>query len=230
LKKSACLVLITCILLALIGCSPNSEPEDPPEITIHRYVSAIRKADFSAQGREFDPLKYSQYDFEKFEFEGPYDSEGKRLILDSLLNYVAYAAEKLEYEIVKIEIEDDQALATVNFTYIDCRPYLEDSLMQFAVWGIGVSSRGAKITLEMIAKRYSDILKENIGKHDGKYIVETIEIPMIVRKGKWYIKEFTDDLINLRVMGTERMDKQLGEEDFFNNYYDQLTNPDKSSQ
>ncbi len=212
---------------SLIGCSSNFEPDDPPDVTIQRAVSAIKKADFNELSKELDPQNYSHNEVEWSEALGFVGNELGEIISGSLIDYVIYAADKLEYEIVKIDIEDNRAVAIIRFTYLDCKPYFEDSLSQLAIYLIGVSSRGATVSLEVYFKRYSDILKDNIGKHEKQYVEETIEIPMIVRKNKWYIEELTDDLINITGMGIIKVNQQLEQEGYINKKIDELSNSGK---
>ena len=224
LKKTTCIILILSIMVSLTGCSLISEPKDPPEATIQRFVSALRELDFNTMVQVFDPLKYEQEEITLEDFIGFAEDDQNRMVAEAFVDYMFFASGKIEHEVIDSNVEGKRAVATVRFRYIDSYPYIADSYTQYVAYIIGLNKRTVAVSEEAVLRRLGEIFKENVGKHEDQFVEEIIEIPMVARLGEWYIEEYTDDLINITASGIIKAIHRIEEEDFLAKKHEELMN------
>src|SRR6056297_1928082 len=190
IKKLIVIILMSLLLLSLIGCSSQENPED----TVENFFNFAKSFRLSSIKNSFDDL---EGDTEEF-FESI--SEGQEFP-DYLSEYLKENAKKIEYNIIDSEIENSRAIVKVDVKYIDGGKLIRESFGEVFRTILAESDGEKELSDEELDELFVETMKEKQRLNKEKIIEKEVMIKLVESRGKWYIEEMTEDLADIIMSG-----------------------------
>lgn len=163
-----------------------------PDTAVSEYIESAKLFDLNKMSSKMNPSASMDKD-KIIDLEGADENSLEKYILD----YLKSNAKKITYKIKDTKIDNDKAVVTVDFKYVNGVPLLKAAMRDAYIQAI---SRGFTV-VEMTDQETSQMLvssmekqKENIAE---SFVEKTIDIKCIKVDNQWYIDEPSDDLIDV---------------------------------
>lgn len=190
LKKFLILVLIAGLTF---GCGASAKPDD----VVKDFFEAAKTFDMEKMVATIVPensaaAAYTREVFSDEEF-GDYPEE--------FLTYLEENAGKITYEITSSEVDGDTATVTVDVSYIDSYPLLEEIFSEYMTQAFTMAFSGQDLSDEDYDKLMSDIFLDKMANGEDTFKDATLEIPCEKVDGKWYIADVSEDMMDVFLSG-----------------------------
>jgi hypothetical protein len=204
MKKAIAVFAIFLILLAA-GCSSVPAPEE----TVERFMVAAKNFDFAAMACEIDPEAVDP----EYEWEEYLSEEQEDMFQQMFLAYFRENAAKIEHEILGSETDGETAQVMAAFRYVDGAPLMREAFTQFIAEMFALAFTGAEIGEEEASQKLADIFTEKKESSDEAYVENNIEIRLVLKEGRWYVAEMSEELLNVIMSNFVQLTEEM--EGFF---------------
>jgi len=188
--KIVLIIIVALLFLSLGGCNSQGSPED----AVDNFFNYAKSFKLNSITNTFDDLDNdSEEMFEEI-------SEGNDFP-DYLKEYLKENAKKIEYKILNTEKENNAALVTVEVKYVDGGGVIRESFGEVFRTILSESSGGEDLSDEYLDNLFEETMKEKQRVNKEEILEKEIKINLIQSRGKWYIKEMTDNLADIVMSG-----------------------------
>ena len=188
--KIVLIIIVALLFLSLGGCNSQGSPED----AVDNFFNYAKSFKLNSIANTFNDLDNdSEEMFEDI-------SEGNDFP-DYLLEYLKDNAKEIEYKITNTEKENNEAVVTVEVKYIDGGGVIRESFGEVFRTILSEPSGGEDLSDEYLDNLFEEILKEKQRVNKEEILEKEIKINLIQSRGKWYIKEMTDNLADIVMSG-----------------------------
>ena len=187
MKRILVLLGVLVLSLSLVGCGAAK-----PDATVAAFFTSAQQFDTEGMAATILPENEEDIAFLNFDPDVEEDEYAQYFI-----DYFAANAEKITYTITDSQVEEDQAVVTVECTYIDGEPMINNVLEEYIVRSFEIAFSGQSFTKEDAADLFIEVLDEYTLTAEEVYTTETFDVSCINQEGVWYIEEVTTDMLDV---------------------------------
>ncbi len=195
MKKIFNCLIVLALGLALSGCSSNTaQPQDTVDQFIE-YAIDFNFADMYGLIENGDAMALDQVD----EMLYPTDEEDD--YAQYFIDYLKDNAQKIQYEVVSSEVDGENAVVTVECTYVDGGTVLVKTMQQYFIQALSQAFSGVELTDEEYSQMFIDIMDEQIATYQENTLSATVVFELVNIDGTWYISDVSDEIADVILSG-----------------------------
>lgn len=176
---------ITVLLCAVLLCGCNI---NTPENTVNKFCEALKNFDSEAINSCFNA---SSIDLTGLMSDGA--TAGDDMYTELFIDYFKESAKEITYTLSEPIINDDTAVITVGFSYVDATPVISAAITEYMSQAFMLALGGADE--EMLENLMLSIFKSKVDTVDTDFTYSTVDITCVKSSSdnKWLIQEFNAD-------------------------------------
>lgn len=188
MRKLFSFIIIASVLFALSGCGMSQKPN----ATIAEFIEATKTYDIEKMASKMNPSnsadKQKLSDLTKDEKD-----EFQKYFID----YLKSNATKITYKIKNTKIDNDTAVVTVNFKYVDGAPLIKATVAEVFSKAIPLAFAGVEMSEEEKSQLFVTAMQEQSKTIVEKFAEATIDIKCTKINNQWYINEPSEAFWNV---------------------------------
>lgn len=194
------IVLLMCLVIS--GCSVGSKPDK----TVTEFIEAVKVFDSNRIASSINPSNTTNKD-KVTDISNSDDDKYKKYFLD----YIKSNAAKITYKIKGTKIENDSAIVTVDFKYIDGGPLFKATLADFFTKAMQEAFSGVQMTDEDSSNLFITSMQKQRETIPEAFIEKTVDIKCVKVDNKWYVDEPSDELLDVILSNINSIAKQFNQ-------------------
>jgi hypothetical protein len=202
MKKIGLFCTFSVILFMLVGCG-SPEPTD----TVENFFRAAQQFDMDGMTQTMVPSNAG----DMIELNSAADLGGEDDYSPYLLEYLQSNAEKITYTITESNAVHDEAHVTVAVNYVDSGPVFQATIGEYFLQSFAQAFTDDEMTDEESDQLFDSIMKDQINTIDETYVETTVRIELVRMEDTWYIKEASEELLDVVMSGFISAAKDLAD-------------------
>lgn len=204
-KKIGIITIIMALLIVASGCSSQKKVEK----VVGDFTEAMKAFDLEEMSNKINPK-----DTDGKEVVSELDEEVEGSAEKYFIDYIRTNAKKIKYDIEESIVEDDKAIVTVKYKYVDGGPLFKAAFGEYMQQVFASAFTGPEMTDEQISEMLLTIMKQKNEEIEETFTEKTIDIKCVKIDGEWYIDDLNDDIID--VITSNMVSMAEGMNDSFN--------------
>lgn len=185
MRKLISFLIIIAVIFTISGCSSSAKPES----TVSGYIEAAKTFDLDKMASKVNPSNTSN----KENISDLIKNEENQFV-KYFLEYLKSNAAKITYKIKDTKIDNNTAVVTVDFKYVDGGPLMMATIAEVFTQMIPLAFSGVEMTEEQTGQMFVTTMQKQQKTIAETYVEKTIDVKCIKVDNNWYIDEPSDDL------------------------------------
>ncbi len=200
MRKVINFLLIFTMIFSLTSCSSSK-----PETAVSEFIDAAKEFDLIKMSSKINPSSINKDKITDLELAEE-DSYGKYF-----LDYLKLNAKKITYEIKSSKIDNDKAVVTVYFKYVNGGPLLKATIGDVFSQTISMAFAGVEMSEEETSQMFISSMEKQKANIAESFAEKTIDIKCVKINDQWYIDEPSDDIIDVILSNFNTVSKEIDE-------------------
>lgn len=188
MRKLISFLIITFALCMFSGCGMFQKPET----TVSEYIKAATAFDLEKMNSKIAPSNATDKKDISDIIENDEDEYQKYII-----DYFKSNAAKITYKIKNTKIDNDSAVVTVDFKYIDGSPLIKASIAEAFSKIMPLAFSGVEVSDDESSQFFITAMETQRKTIKEKYTSKTIDIKCVKIDKQWYIEKSSDELMDV---------------------------------
>lgn len=212
-KKISIITIIIGILIVISGCSASEKPES----IVSEFIGGMKGFDLELMASKINPADSNGKEDISNLFEDDED-QFQRYFLD----YLKSNAKKIDYKIKETKINEDKAVVSVDFKYVDGGQLFKATFAEYIEEVFSVAFSDDEMTDEENSELFLTVMKEQSELIEESFVEKMIDIECIKVDKQWYIDKPSEELLDVVMSNILSVGQEL--EDVFNSSSDNSIN------
>ena len=201
MRKLVSVFMIIALFITIPGCNNLAKPES----TVSDFMEAAKNFDFDTMKTKINPTNLSNDEnINELTTEDDEDQFEKYF-----MDYLKANAKKISYKIKDTKINDDTAVVTVDFKYVNGGPIIKATIAEYFAKGLSLVFSGIELTEEETSQIIISEMKEQMTVINESFTEKTVDIKCTKVDNQWYIDELSDELLDVVMSNFIAVGKEL---------------------
>lgn len=183
-RKFSFMVMMMITIVILAACAKEVSPES----TVTEFIEDMKEFDVEGMALRLSP--------EEGEFLNMVENEEEEF-QKYFIEYMRINAKKIKYEIENTDIQDETAIVSVKFKYIDGGPLVRETLSEYIAQAFSRIFIKEEMTEEENIEMLIGIMEEKNQEIEEAFVEKTVDIKCVKINDQWYIGSLSKDLLDV---------------------------------